>query len=112
MSNSENNAATATPKFLIRMNHTAINGSCFICGRRIKPDIGPELFATESWSPVCHPCGDELESGLMVELRRRQKEFDEQWDTWDDVQKDTLGAESFESRSCRAGSPPADEMYF
>ena len=41
----------------IKLNNTASNDPCALCGTRTDPDVGPELFLDGTWELVCYECG-------------------------------------------------------
>lgn len=58
MSEKHNHFGDSTPALAIKINNTASNDPCALCGARTDPECGPELFLAESWALVCYPCGE------------------------------------------------------
>ena len=52
----------------IKLNNTATNDPCAICGQRTDPGVGPELFLAESYALVCYDCGWNNAPELMAML--------------------------------------------
>ena len=44
-------------RYAIKLNRQVTRIDCAVCGTYIEPDIGPELFLSDSWQLVCRPCG-------------------------------------------------------
>ena len=59
-----------THRLVIRVNNSATNDPCAICGERTDPTIGPDLFLADTWSPVCEQCGMANEPQLVRALER------------------------------------------
>ncbi len=57
----------------IKLNNTASNNPCALCGKRTDLITGPELFIEGSLSLVCHECGNRLAPGLMRVLKAAQE---------------------------------------
>lgn len=47
------------PQLVIKMNNTAANDPCGICGKRTDPNIGPDIFIDGTQKPVCAECAAE-----------------------------------------------------
>jgi hypothetical protein len=62
----------------IKLNNTASNDPCALCGERTDPETGPELFLGGTWAVVCYECGAEhapelvecLMAGRRAEVER------------------------------------------
>ncbi|MEW6229373.1 MAG: hypothetical protein AB1700_15000 [Bacillota bacterium] len=61
----------------IKDNNCATNDPCALCGARTDPSCGPELFLADSWSLVCHECGEKHAPGLvrLLDLARNAEEY-------------------------------------
>ena len=45
------------PELAIKMNNTAADSHCSVCGGRVSPLVGPALFRADGWGLVCELCG-------------------------------------------------------
>ncbi len=52
----------------IKINNSATNEPCAICGKRTEPTTGPELFKADSFELVCHNCGRLIAPELVAML--------------------------------------------
>jgi hypothetical protein len=89
----------------IKMNNSATNDPCAICGQRTDPDVGPEIFLMGTWSLVCHECGKAHGPALMLCLYAGRVEAHEQ-------NVDMRNGERFDDKPVRFPKIPVTDDYF